>query len=88
MGLRASDKWCVPLTRYEHDRVHMIPTKHEEAWFRAKGVDSRKLALELWEATGDLEKMKLIVAKHLKVRLRFMTAQRAAQMRAKRGDSV
>ena len=88
MGMRATDRWAIPLSRYEHNLCHCIGSKHEEAWFRSKGVNAIRLANELWEATGDLEAMTLIVAKYLKIRLRFIRAQRAAKMRAERGDNV
>jgi hypothetical protein len=64
VGLRATDRWCVPLTREEHRLVHTVGSRLEEDWFAERGVDARKLAEDLWKATGDLVRMSEIVEEH------------------------
>ena len=50
VGLKATDKWAIPLTRIEHDQVHTVGAREEVAWFTAKGVNAYRLAELLWEA--------------------------------------
>jgi hypothetical protein len=64
VGLRATDRWCVPLTREEHRLVHTVGSRKEEEWFQQRGVDPRALATLLWNATGDLVRMSEIVEEH------------------------
>ena len=64
MGLRASDRWAIPLTRREHSDCHLVPSKDEIDYFYQRGIDCIALANELWEATGDLKRMTEIVRKH------------------------
>lgn len=64
VGLRATDRWCVPLTREEHRQVHTIGSREEVGWFLDRGVDSRALARALWDASGDLELMEQIVREY------------------------
>lgn len=66
MGLRARDKWCVPLTRDEHDHLHSVGSKNELAWFKKHGIENPyELAKALWKASGDLGAMAKIVEAHL-----------------------
>lgn len=65
MGLRARDKWCVPLTRDEHDHLHSVGSRNELAWFKAHGIENPyKLAQALWKASPNLQKMKDVVEAH------------------------
>ena len=64
MGMRASDRWAVPLTRREHSDCHLVGSKKELDWFAERGLDITALATELWNATGDLKQMIEIVRKH------------------------
>jgi hypothetical protein len=50
VGMRATDRWAVPLTRDEHIAVHECGGRMEQAWFLARGVDCRRLAEQLWQA--------------------------------------
>jgi hypothetical protein len=68
VGLRATDRWCVPLTRQEHMEVHRVGSKKEEEWFLARGIACYELANALWNAKGDLDAMRLIVMTHLEDR--------------------
>lgn len=66
VGMRATDRWAVPLLRIEHDELHRISSRLEEAWFRERGVDDViELANALWKGTGDLERMTKIVQAHM-----------------------
>lgn len=53
MGLKAADRWTVPLCREHHETLHRFGG--EEAWFADRGVDARALARRLWGVTGDEE---------------------------------
>lgn len=64
IGLKATDKWAIPLTRREHIDCHKVGSKKERDWFLARGIDAYALAADLWEATGNLEKMRKIVENH------------------------
>ena len=57
VGMRASDKWAVPLCRIHHDALHRIASGREKQWFYDGGVDPYDLAVALWSGTGDLERM-------------------------------
>ena len=64
MGLKATDRWAVPLTRDEHEECHTVGSRKEEDWFLARGVDCFALANALWQQTGDLQRMTKIVEAH------------------------
>jgi hypothetical protein len=66
VGMRATDRWVVPLLRAEHDELHRISSRLEEAWFRERGVaDVVELANALWVNTGDLERMQKVLQAHM-----------------------
>lgn len=67
-GLKATDRWCVPLCRQKHDEVERIGSRREVAWFHAHGIDPLALAAALWSATGNLDRMRKIVMTHLENR--------------------
>ena len=64
IGLKATDKWAIPLTRSEHIGVHKVGSKMEAIYFENLGVHAERLAKELWNATGDLDQMVSIVKAH------------------------
>jgi hypothetical protein len=51
MGMKAADRWAVPLCRVHHQSLH--DKGGEEAWFAARGIDARALAERLWRVSGD-----------------------------------
>lgn len=57
VGMRATDKWAVPLCRIHHDALHRISSRREKQWFYDGGIDPYDLAVALWVSTGDLERM-------------------------------
>lgn len=61
MGQRSTDKWAVPLCRHHHDEVEAAGTRKEVPWFSAFQVDPHNLAMSLWMARGDVERMRKIV---------------------------
>jgi hypothetical protein len=66
VGMRATDKFTVPLLRHEHDELHRISSRLEEAWFRERGIDDViELAAALWTNTGDLERMWKVQQAHM-----------------------
>lgn len=64
-SLKATDRWAIPLTRTEHENVHKVGSKMEAIYFINLGVNASVLAEDLWNATGDLEKMEKIVTDQL-----------------------
>lgn len=64
IGLKATDRWAVPLTRDEHEECHLVGSRKEEEWFLARGVDVYSLANALWQASGNMEKMIKILEAH------------------------
>jgi hypothetical protein len=66
VGMRATDRWAVPLLRHEHDELHRISSRLEESWFKERGVDDVvELANALWVNTGDLDRMLRVMQAHM-----------------------
>jgi hypothetical protein len=64
--MKATDRWVVPITRFEHDELHRLSSRIEEAWFRERGVaDVVELANALWVNTGDLDRMLRVLQAHV-----------------------
>jgi hypothetical protein len=65
MGMRATDKWAVPMCHDHHvNGVERAGSKNEQKWFRDRGVQPLDLAAGLWLVTGDLERMRLVMQAH------------------------
>lgn len=66
-GMRSSDRWAVPLSRWPHDDVESIGSRNETAWFKARGIENPiDLAAALWAASPDVAVMTKIVLAHRK----------------------
>ena len=66
VGQKATDRWTVPLLRFEHDELHRLSSRLEMAWFRERGIaDVVELANALWLNTGDLERMLKVLQAHI-----------------------
>ena len=64
-GRKATDRWVVPLSRFKHDELERLGTHRETAWFQQHGIDDPlELANALWQATGDLARMRRVLASH------------------------
>jgi hypothetical protein len=51
VGMKATDKWCVPLTRDEHNDLHQVGSRLEREWFANRGIpDVYDLACKLYSA--------------------------------------
>jgi hypothetical protein len=61
VGMKATDRWAVPLTRDEHQRVHEVGSRMEEQWFAERGIDAVALAIALWTLRGDLDAMRRVI---------------------------
>lgn len=61
VGLKATDRWAIPLTHEEHMQAHMVGSKLEEEWFAERGVACYTLARRLWDRRGDLEAMRRVL---------------------------
>jgi hypothetical protein len=64
VGLRASDKWALPLTPEEHRSVHKVGSRREADWFRVRGIDCYHLAAALWSNRHDLQAMYRVLLVH------------------------
>lgn len=68
IGIRSTDRWAVPLNADDHiNGVERAGSKNEIKWFADRGVDCLELAVSLWIARGDFEKMTALVMQHQKV---------------------
>ena len=65
MGMRATDKWAVPICHDHHiNGVERVGSKNELKWFQQRGVKPLDLAAGLWLVTGKLESMLAVMAAH------------------------
>jgi len=64
-GIRAEDKWGVPLCRTDHEIIERSGTRNEIARFKEARIDNvHLLASDLWGVTGDLPKMIKVLMAH------------------------
>lgn len=65
LGMRATDRWLVPLCRAHHDDLESYGSRREYEWFAAHGLlDPPGLAEALWNAPKDVPTMTAIVQAH------------------------
>jgi len=65
VGMRATDKWAVPLTHEEHMDLHTFGSKLERQWFVNRGVSNVYLLAEaLWKVKGSEAAMRMVIARH------------------------
>lgn len=65
MGLRATDRWTVPLCRLHHDEVERAGSRNEGAFFEGYKIESApELAAALWLNTGDVPAMTRVLLTH------------------------
>jgi hypothetical protein len=66
VGMRATDRWAVPLTRHEHDELHrkVRNETQEEAYFKERGIDCYELANALWNCNLNFESMQKVLVEH------------------------
>ena len=65
MGMRATDKWAVPLHHEEHiNGVERVGSRNELKWFQSRGVHVMDLAAGIWLVTGKLEAMLAVMRAH------------------------
>jgi hypothetical protein len=62
MAEKADDKFSTPLCPKHHDEQHSM---NEAAFWLALAIDPLKLALALFDATGDEERAEQIIRSHL-----------------------
>jgi Zn-finger nucleic acid-binding protein len=63
--MKATDQWGTPLCPRCHLALEMIGSRREVEWFGRFGIDPHALARDLWLASGDLETMTAIAARHI-----------------------
>lgn len=61
MGLRATDKWGIPLCMTHHDTIERAGTRNEGGQCAKWGFNPHDLARALWGATGMTGTMRKIV---------------------------
>jgi len=61
VGMKATDRWAVPLTRDEHWLIHEIGSRMEEQWFYERGIDIIDIANRLWAARGNIDAMRRVI---------------------------
>lgn len=64
LGLRAEDRWSLPLAHGLHMESHRVSSRQERSWFLERGIDPHLLAKALWKATGDLDRMRKVLLAH------------------------
>ena len=66
VGIKAPDKYTVPLTWDEHNRLHNeCAAKTEQQWFTSEGiVGLNSLAERLWRLSGDWNAAVIIIKHH------------------------
>ena len=77
MSLRATDRWAVPLCRFHHEDLERIGSRNEESWFGSRGINACELALALWNSTGELSRMALILIAHKQLAIRTLRKEAA-----------
>ncbi len=65
LGLKAEDRWALPLEHESHMASHRVSSRDERGWFLERGIDPHALAKALWLATGNLERMRRVLAAHI-----------------------
>jgi hypothetical protein len=62
VGLKATDRWVIPLTLDEHREIHTVGGKLEEEWLVERGLlNPYEIAVKLWANRGDLEAMRRVI---------------------------
>lgn len=65
IGMKATDRFCVPLCRRHHDQLENLPSSQEIKWFQDMGLDdAHALADALWRAPRTVSAMTAIVMAH------------------------
>lgn len=64
VGLRATDRWAIPITRDEHNAIERLGSRMEFDWFINRDVNPLELATALWSAFPDEEKMLRVIQAH------------------------
>lgn len=64
LGLRAPDRYTVPLWSLRHEELHALGSRNEHAYFDAMGIDPYALAEALWANTASLVRMANVLAAH------------------------
>ena len=52
IGVKPDDRWCLPLSKAEHDKQH---AQGEELYWAALKINPLQVALDLYSVSGDLK---------------------------------
>lgn len=87
LGIKATDRWSLPLCRWlHHAEVHRRGARSEHLWFQSFGLSPYELAEALWNARGQLETMRGILAEHQRFAIREVAAERARVLASSNDD--
>jgi len=64
IGLKATDRYAIPITRDEHNQIERLGSRQEFAHFMKHGINCLELATALWNARGDDEAMLRVIEAH------------------------
>ena len=64
MGMKAPDRYLVPLQRMTHSELEDLGSKNEEEYFFTNGIDCKKLAKELYLMRCSFPDMEAVWQKH------------------------
>jgi hypothetical protein len=60
IGLKATDRWAIPLCRIHHDEVERLGSRREPGYFDDYGIEPHCLADALWRQSSDRDHEKSI----------------------------
>ena len=64
VGMKAQDRFCVPLCRACHDSTHAIGSRRERGYFAEYGYEALAVADALWVNSGDLSRLHRVLLAH------------------------
>jgi hypothetical protein len=76
VGLKATDRWCVPLCRAHHDELEALGSRKEPGFFHDRAIDHVGLALGLWNVSPNVEAMWRVLEAHKQDACRTLAAER------------
>jgi hypothetical protein len=72
IGMKATDRWAVPLCIDHHAEVERLGSRREREWFLRWAIDPHLLAQALWNAKGEPVRMDFVLRAHKQQALRVL----------------
>lgn len=79
ISLKATDRHAVPLCFEHHRAIERIGSRREIEWFMSFAIDCHALAQGLWNRSGDVRQMSLVLTAHKLAAIRQLMAERKAK---------